>query len=184
MMIWIAAALFMALTPDPAVAPATATPGAPIAGWYSEHVEYMTRDGGRWEASNAAFRSNDEPFETYVVIFTPNFGGTGMSGRLFGISAGVDSADFWQFRGYWDPSHAVGRLEQFGWGGAVARGDLVPEGDHLLAVQEFLAPGAAPRIEKHEFVVIDPDTHITPTYRIEPDGTQTPGRSYTWRRIH
>lgn len=182
-MTWFLMALSLALTPDAAEPSVAASPGAPIAGWYSEHVEYMTRDGGRWEASNAEHRSDDEPFETYVVIFSPVFGGTGMSGRLFGINDGEDSVDFWQFRGYWDPANAIGRLEQFGWGGAVGRGDIAPEDDHLLAVQEFLAPGAPPRIEKHEFVVIDADTHITPTYRIEPDGTQTPGRSYTWRRV-
>ncbi len=186
MMAWLAAALFLAFAADPADAPAgrVAAEGAPIADWYREHVDYMTRDGGRWEASNAEHRSDDEPFETYVVIFAPAFGGTGLSGRLFGINSGADSVDFWHFRGYWDPSSAVGRLEQFGWGGTVGRGNLAPEDDHLLAVQEFLAPGAPPRIEKHEFVVIDANTHITPTYQVEPDGTQNPGRSYVWRRVN
>ncbi|WP_417469542.1 hypothetical protein [Maricaulis sp.] len=178
---WFAAAMLLAATPD--AAPASA-PGAPIADWYLAHVDYLTRDGGRWEASNAEYRSDDEPFETYVVIFTPSFGGTGMDGRLFGISGDQESVDFWHFRGYWDPARAVGRLEQFGWGGAIGLGDVFPEDDHVLAVQDFLAPGVAARTEKHEFVVIDDDMHATPTHRIEADGSETPGRSYIWHRIH
>ena len=62
--------------------------GAPIPDWYQEHVEFLTRDGGRWVADNAEYMSEQETASAYVVVFSASFGGASMTGDLFGIDDG------------------------------------------------------------------------------------------------
>ena len=183
MISWLCALTVLVLSADEAMPPRVAT-GSEAPSWYQDHIAYMTRDGGRWQTSNAEYQNESEPFASYVIIFTPVFGGTGMTGRLFGVSDGSETGDFWQFREYWDPARDTAFLEQFGWGGAIGIGPLMQADDHLLAVQEFRAPGSDPYTEKHEFLIVGEDTHVTPTYRVGDDGELVPGRSYVWVRSH
>ena len=41
--------------------------GAAVPDWYVEHVDYMTRDGGRWVADNSEYRSDEETADAYVI---------------------------------------------------------------------------------------------------------------------
>jgi hypothetical protein len=158
--------------------------GQPIPDWYLEHVAYMTADGGRWETGNADYMSDAETYDTYVIVFTSRFGGTGMTGELFDLEDGEASPVFWDFSGYWDPEAGQAMLVQHGWGGAMGAGPVEPgEAGIYVAEQDFHAPGQAPRHERHRFRVIDPDTHETVSTHVTADGSETPGRIYVWRRV-
>jgi hypothetical protein len=154
--------------------------GAAIPDWYREHVAYMS---GRWETDNSAYRSEQETYDTYVIVFEPRFDGTGMRGELFGLSDGERSATFWEFSSWWDPDAGEAVLVQHGWGGSLGIGTIGPlaDGDYT-AEQDFHTPGRPDRRERHDFDVVDADTHETRSIRISPDGSETPGRHYVWQR--
>jgi hypothetical protein len=157
--------------------------GAPIPDWYLEHVEYMTAEGGVWHTDNTAYQSESEPFDTYVVDFDARFGGTGLTGELYGFEGETRSPVFWDFSGYWDPGAGTAMLVQHGWGGGLGAGTLMQSApDTYLAAQDFHVPGQAPRHEVHTFRVIDAVTHETVTTHVAADGSRTPGRTYVWRR--
>lgn len=157
--------------------------GAAMPEWYGEHVDYMTRDGGRWVADNSEYRSDEETADHYVIVFRPEFGGASMSARLFGVTDGEESADYWHFTGYWDPVANEAVLMQTGWGGGLGIGATWPvdEGSYR-SEQVFSSPGGPVRTEAHIFTVTGPDEHVTRTLRRTGDEAWTEGRTYTWLR--
>ena len=157
--------------------------GAVVPDWYVEHVDYMTRDGGRWVADNAEFRSDEETADAYVIVFRPEFGGTSMSARLFGVAGGEESVDFWHFNGFWDPVAQEAVLMQTGWGGGLGVGPTWQVDENTIrSEQVFSSPGGPVRTEAHIFIITGPDEHVTRTERRAGDGEWTQGRTYTWVR--
>ncbi|MHA6288059.1 hypothetical protein [Maricaulis sp. CAU 1757] len=162
--------------------------GAPMPDWFPAHVEYMTRQGGVWEADNSSYRSAAEPFHAYRVEFEPAFDGWSFAGRLYGVETSGSSPDFWHFRAYWDAAANAAVLDQWGWGGAMGEGVLVPIADDapagsMRASQRFAAPGLPVRTEAHDFLILGADTHETRSYTVSADGRRAPNRTYTWRRV-
>jgi len=164
-------------------APALAQDGAPIPDWYQEHVEFLTRDGGRWIADNSEYMSEQETASAYVVVFSPSFGGASMTGDLFGIDDGENTVIFWEFRSFWDPVAGEAIMSQFGWGGAYGSGRTWADGEMAYRTDQiFSGPGQPSRREGHLFSIIDDNTHDTTAYTINQDGSQTPSRTYRWVR--
>lgn len=166
-----------------AIAQDDAPTGSAVPEWYGEHVDYMTRNGGRWVADNAEFRSEQETAEHYVIVFSPEFGGASMSARLFAVTEGEESVDFWHFTGYWDPVANEAVLMQTGWGGNLGVGPTWQVDETTIrSEQVFSSPGGAIRTEAHDFIITGPDEHVTTTQRRVGDGPWTEGRTYTWVR--
>lgn len=157
--------------------------GAGVPGWYAEHLDYMTRDGGRWVAENSEYQSEQETTDQYVIVFSPEFGGTSMSARLFGVTDGEESVDFWHFNGFWDPVAEEAMLMQTGWGGGLGVGPTWQIDETTIrSEQVFSSPGGPVRTEAHIFINTGPDQHVTRTESRVGDGEWVPGRTYTWVR--
>ena len=156
--------------------PARHTPPA----WLETEVAFLTRDGGRWVASNAAYQSENEPFEAYVLEWAKGYANS-MTGRLFALQDGEATGDFWRFRQYWDPARQEVVLMQFGAGGAVGIGPMRREGETTVIEQTFYAPDGGASLTGHRSENPDADTHVTESFTIV-DGAWRADRKYEWRR--
>lgn len=179
-----ALALFAILALSPAAfAQEVAETGSAVPGWYAEHLDYMTRDGGRWVAENSEYQSDQETTDRYIIVFSPEFGGTSMSARLFGVTGGEESVDFWHFTGYWDAARGEAVLIQTGWGGGVGSGPTWQiDASTIRSEQVFSSPGGPVRTEAHIFTITGPDEHVTRTLHRTGSGEWTEGRTYRWVR--
>lgn len=153
--------------------------GAPA--WYLEGIATLTAGNGRWVTDNARYRSAEEPTDEYVTEWKASFGGTSMTGRLFGVTAGEESVDYWEFREYWHPGRDEVVMEQFGWHGVVGIGTSWREGEETVSDQEFMSLDGKKWRTGHRARFNDENTHVTDSYDIS-DGEWTVRRSYTWMR--
>lgn len=148
--------------------------------WYLQEIEFLTRDGGRWIASNANYQSEDEPFDAYGLVWEKGYAHS-MTGRLFGVKDGKETGDFWRFRQYWHPGEQRVVLMQFGLGGAMGVGPVTRDADSTMIEQYFYSPGGGKTLTGHRSRNPDADTHITESFNIV-DGDWRPDRNYTWTR--
>ncbi len=161
---------------ETAPAPASAAPPQ----WYLDDVEFLTRDGGRWIASNEQYQSDDEPIEAYGIEWKKGYANS-MTGRLFGIMNGEETGDYWRFRQYWHPGEQKAVVEQFGFGGVIGVGHLWNEGEKNKTEQSFYALDGSVNEQGHIAQNPDNDTHVTESFDIV-DGEWKPRRIYTWKR--
>jgi hypothetical protein len=149
--------------------------------WFIQEIATLTAGSGRWIADNSAYKSEQEPYEAYGTEWIASFDGTTMSGRLFGIKDGEETANFWEFRQYWHPGRGVAVVEQFGWGGTVGVGIAWRDGEKTRSDQAFFTPGGSVSRTGHSSEFPDSDTHLTESFDIE-DEAWLPRRTYTWHR--
>ncbi|WDI30891.1 hypothetical protein PUV54_13100 [Hyphococcus flavus] len=155
----------------------------PAPQWYLDDIDFLTRDGGRWVTSNADYMSENEPMESYVIVWEKGYANS-MTGRLFAMTDGEETGDFWRFRQYWHAGEGKAVLEQFGFGGAIGLGVIWREDDKMKTVQTFYPPDgatSAPAMQGHIAYNPDANTHVTESYTIA-DGEWRPNRVYRWRR--
>lgn len=148
--------------------------------WLLDDIAYQTRDGGRWVASNAAYQSDTEQWEAYGLEWQAGPGGASMSGRLFGIAGGKDSAPFWQFSQYWDPARDVVVVEQYGWG-SVGLGTAWKDGEKTKMQQTFTPFEGTAREVGHIGLREGEDAYRSSSFGIEDD-VWSVQRSYLWMR--
>lgn len=150
--------------------------------WFLDDISAITADGGRWVADNSAYKSENEPFDAYGIEWSSGFNGITMSGRLFGIRDGKETANFWEFRQYWHPGRKQGILEQFGWGGMVGIGVIEPgENGETISAQEFFSADGTRKHAGHKSRFPDADTHESESFDIV-DGEWVARRQYIWKR--
>lgn len=179
---WLTCCIFVAgMLPVLAVAES----GPPA--WFRQHLQQLTAGSGRWIADNQAYRGDDEPFDAYGLQWQPGLGGHTATGQLFGLRAGEQSEDFWQFRVYWDATGGHGVIEQFAGHGAVGRGPLTGFGEATLTDQTFTMPdGRQWRELHHAWFEDDARTgtadgvHVTHSFEWK-QGAWTPKRQYRWQ---
>ena len=151
--------------------------------WFTDDIEFLTRDGGRWLTSNADYQSENEPFEAYGLEWKKGYANS-MTGRLFAIRDGEETGDFWRFVQYWHPGNGKAVVQQFGAGGAMGIGKLWPDSDGVNKMkQTFYNPDGSFTMNGHTARNPDADTHITESFNIV-DGEWQSNRIYTWRRDH
>jgi hypothetical protein len=177
---FITVALLLFGAPNVTFAQDANSPGA-APRWFIDEIATLTAGSGRWIADNSEYKGEQEPYEAYGTEWTASFDGTTMSGRLFGLKDGKETANFWEFRQYWHPGRREAVVEQFGWGGTVGIGTAWPDGDQTKSDQTFFAPDGSVRRTGHISGFPDRDTHTTDSYDIEGD-VWTARRSYTWHR--
>lgn len=150
--------------------------------WYLNDIKALSAGGGRWVADNAAYKSENEPFDSYATEWRSGFDGATMTGRLFGCKDGKPlDFDFWEFRQYWHPGREEAIVEQFGWGGAVGIGSLVADHDGTRSDQQFFnADGSATRTG-HKSRFENETTYVTESFDIIGDEWK-PRRKYVWKR--
>ena len=150
--------------------------------WFVQHIEFMTRAGGYWVADNERYQSDNEPFDSYLLIWEKGIGDLSLKGRMFALENGQKVAELWQFRTVWDPAQRRVLALQFGRGGVYGSGVMVSigQGRHRLD-QTFHAPDGGSFRSGHE-AREDGDRHHTHSFDIDPDGSWKQGRSYIWTR--
>ena len=150
--------------------------------WYTQHIERMTSDGGRWIANNNAYQSDDETWDAYGVEWRAGPDNASMSGRLFGLKEGTEGQpDFWVFSEFWDPQRQRIVVQQYGWG-SVGVGRVWRIDDTLFTQQTFSDFDGNSREEGHQITFRDDDTHETHSYGIGAGGLWTARRHYVWKR--
>ncbi|WP_412069886.1 hypothetical protein [Rubrivirga sp. IMCC43871] len=177
---WLGLAVVLLSAPTLAQ-PAEAEPPLPLAppAWVANELRQRV---GRWEADNAAYQSDDEPQEAYVIEWSWGVGQTSLRGRLFGLIDGDEVGTYWEFRQYWHPGTETFVVEQFGYGG-VGVGHHAQAADGVIATEQtFYRPDGTVAREGHRSR-LDGDTDHSASFIIEPDGSWTPGRSYVWHRV-
>lgn len=139
---------------------------------------------GAWTADNAAYQSDDEPFDAYRLEWTREAGGGFLQGRLFGLREGERVGPFWTFVQFWHPGEQRLVVQQFGAGGVVGLGAVEPDGEHVTRlVQTLWAPDGSPSQTGHRTERLGPDAHQGRSFAIGADGVWTPQRSYRWERV-
>jgi hypothetical protein len=167
-----------------AAVPATAqeSPSTPPE-WFRHHMEFMTRDGGRWLTDNAAYKSEGEPFDAYGLEWTWGLGKQSLKGRLFGLKDGKEVATFWEFRVFWHPGEGQVWMYQFGGNGVVGAGTMESRGgSSTRSTQQFFQPDGSRTSVGHETEDTAEGHHVTRSFKIAADGTWKPDRTYTWKR--
>ncbi|WP_428409540.1 hypothetical protein [Hyphococcus sp.] len=148
--------------------------------WYLDDIEFLTRDGGRWVASNAEYKGENDPMDAYVIEWEKGYAHS-MTGRLYGVRDGEQTGDFWRMFQYWDPGKGEAVVTQFGFGGAIGLGRAWTEDGVNKSVQTFYAPDGGISGVGHESANPDADTHLTHSFDIVDD-VWNPRRSYSWIR--
>lgn len=154
--------------------------------WFRTSIEHMTRDGGLWVADNSSRRSAEEPFDAYVLEWRASPDAASMSGRLFGVSEGRESADFWQYRQFWHPIERRAYVMQWGAGGMYAVGILTPIGEDWGTLEQtfYMTDGRTFRLG-HVYRDVGADERVTEQYDILPgEGAWRLDHSLTFRRTH
>lgn len=147
--------------------------------WYQDEIDALSRGSGRWQADNAEYRSDKEQFTHYVSEWRKTPDGRGLSGRLYGLTEGKPSEDFWTFRVYWDAAAKGAVIQQFAGYGAIGIGPLVGFGNGTLSDQTFTAPnGRQWRSLHHSW--FEGDVHITHSFDWKDGGWQA-RRIYRWQ---
>ena len=178
----LAAFATLVLTPH-AFAQEGAPVGAATPDWFSEYIDYMTRNGGRWATDNTDHRTEDDPVDAWVMVFSPEFDGASLSARLFSMTGDIESIDYWLFDGYWDAARGEASLVQTGWGGALGIGPIWQIDETTIRSEHvFSAPEGPVQTIAHIFVITGPDEHITRTETRVGDGDWIEGQSHTWVR--
>lgn len=157
-------------------------PASTIPQWLLEDIKTMTSNGGRWTAP--AQRSEQMPFDAFGMIWTASADGTSMTGRLFGISDGQESPDFWQFRQFWHPGEKRAILEQWGGNGMYGVGEIISLGDgRTMVEQQFWLPDGRTYKVGHFASVPNDSERVTEQYDVLRDtGAWKLDHSLTWKR--
>jgi hypothetical protein len=167
--------VFLALAVAPQVADRASAPPS----WYAEQLALLTANGGRWEADNAKFKSETEPFDAYVLEWAWGPGRASVRGRLFAMRGGKETPVVWEFHQFWDPATKTVRLQQHGTDGTYGDGTLELTSSATIAIdQTFWARDGRQWRERH-------DEEVTATRRVSrstrlTDGTWVAGREYIW----
>jgi hypothetical protein len=181
----LSAALMAACAATGAAPPTDAPASAPaeIPAWLLDHMKSQV---GRWETPNAAYKSEDEPFDTYGLVWSWGVGKTSLAGTLYGRVGEGDNVEFWNFRIYWHPGTREARVDQWGHGGALLSGTLRPHGqedgaDVFELEQTWYATSGKTARTRHRTLHRD-EVQTGWSYDWK-DGEWVRNREYTWRRI-
>ena len=147
---------------------------------YVDEIEYLSRDGGRWVADNSAYKSENEPMESYVLEWRKSYANSA-TGRLFGMVDGKETGTFWEFKQYWHPGKAEAVVEQFGLSGVVGIGRIWHEDGKTKTEQVMYVPDGSAAMLGHIQQVTTENEHTAESYDIV-DGKWVLNRTYVWKR--
>ncbi len=142
--------------------------------------EQLTKDGGSWVADNSAYKSDNEPFESYGLTWTWGFAKKSVNGTLYGIRDGKKTGTFFEFKMFYHPKENKVIYYQFGTDGTVGEGEVKLTGGQSEILTSFYSPGGGTYKQRHEEVVKNGERH-SQDYTLTQAGTWEKGRTYIWK---
>ncbi|MBN2777388.1 MAG: SRPBCC domain-containing protein [Bacteroidales bacterium] len=147
--------------------------------WYFVDLENQI---GVWEADNNLYKSENEPFEKYVIEWNWGVDTTSINGRLYGKIGDKASVNFWEFKQYWDAEDNQAKLFQVGFGGLTGIGSVMPiNKGETSVVQNFTEPSTKGFTEKHR-TIINGQQKTTTSFEMDSLGNWIEKRTYVWNR--
>lgn len=157
-------------------------PAAPaLPSWWLAHVEFMTRDGGTWVTPNPANEKDASQPDAYAMEWRAASENHLLTGRLYGVEAGAEVAEYWTFREFWHPGERRAIAEQWGSAGAYGAGESSWHNGEGVLDQTFWLPDGRSWREGHRNQE-QGDVYITRTYDISASGEWSSSSSFVWRR--
>ncbi len=150
--------------------------------WFVQHNAFLTQGSGRWITDNAAYRSEDEPYDAYGLEWKSGLGGQTVTGRLFGLQNGREVGTFWEFRILWHPGEGQGHIMQYGGDGTLGTGTMEPRGEgKVWMVQDFYNPDGS-RVRLAHESTHGPGAWVHDrSFMMSSDGEWLARRSYDWK---
>ncbi len=153
---------------------------SPIPDWF---IEDLNNHIGIWKTDNSSYKSTDEAIDAYGIEWSWGIDQKSIVGHLYGFQNAAKTADFWQFRYYWDPADGKAIIVQYGYGGVLGKGLVKPLGNGTSeSIQTFFSPGQPSRKIKHEETLTG-DIQISTSFRLDENEEWIKDRHYTWHRI-
>ena len=158
------------------------TAAYPIPQWLTDDWAARIQGSGTWVTDNAAYQSEQEPFDAYGIEWTYGLGNSYLKGRLYGIKEGMEARTFWEFIEYWDPALGEARVIQIGDDGTVGKGRIWKGSkDRIKERQVFTSPDGTTFEGGHVIWIEDGEQH-TQSYSIV-DGVWKKHRYYVWENV-
>lgn len=150
--------------------------------WFRQHLAYLAAGDGTWLADNSGFKSDDEPYESYEVVYAWGAGRQTASGAMRAYRNGKRTGVIWEYRVFWDPSTRRVVLQQWGFGGAYGVGETRQVDERTLRTEQvFHGPDGSGSRGAHDWIMDGPLQHTTRSFDFE-NGAWKPTRTYVWKR--
>lgn len=152
-----------------------------IPSWFVEEMETQI---GVWHADNSAYKSDNEPMESYAIEWRWNETKSGLKGKLYGFVNGNKTPVFWDFMMYWDFKQQAGVLFQIGINGTTGYGHFSYNEDRSESKidQEFSMPNGKTYHEGHITKIMNEAEHIGSSFDISEANEWAKKRTYIWKR--
>jgi hypothetical protein len=151
--------------------------------WAQQDWEYWTHGSGRWVADNKAYRSENEPFDTYGMEWEWGLGKKTLRGRLFALKGGEEVRTLWQFLSYWHPGEERLVVNQWGGDGTFGTGTQRRTDENATeSLERFFAPDGGSFRAGHRTRKLTGEAHVQ-SYDIAADDVWEERRAYVWKRV-
>ena len=152
-------------------------PNLPL--WYLNDIKNMD---GEWIADNSQYLSENEPFESYGIQWTPGIGNTNMTGKLYGLTESQDKVELWQLFQYWDNWNQQAVALQIGNDNYQAIGTMIPINNNTIEVIQKLTDKTGNSYTDRHLTSYNGNSFTTISFIIDEKGNWQTQRSYTWHK--
>jgi hypothetical protein len=145
-------------------------------------LDDLSTNIGTWITSNSKYTSEAEAFTHYAIEWSWGVGKTSIVGKLYGLTGGVESDTFWEFRQFWDNENERAALHQYGHNGVNGIGAIRPfEDDKMESVQVFSLPDGRTWLERH-ITSFSGSNMTTTSFQKDDAGVWKEKRTYVWKK--
>lgn len=151
---------------------------------FLQHMQYLTRDGGRWRTPNPAYQPGTGQPEAFGYAFAWNPTRKYVTVRILGHHGTDATTVYWEGVTVWNPAERQITLHQFGWDGAIGYGHtrLYPDSTEVNALT-FTRPDGSQFNYEDRTTRTGPDAFTTRSYIQQPDGTWQERQVLHWERL-
>lgn len=148
-----------------------------IPDWFLSNLKNQI---GVWITNNETYKSKDEPYNRYKLVWKWGVDKTSMTGQLYGIIDDKGPIKLWEYIQYWDSEKKEAIAFQAGYNGLTGVGKLLPTiNNEITVIQKFNSPSGKSFEEKHIVRLRDNIKKTISFYRDE-NGNWKKNRSYEW----
>ncbi len=154
---------------------------AQLPAWWVDHVEFISRGGGRWLTPNPPGEHDPNVPDAFGMEWRAASNGYLLIGRLYGVENGVEATEYWTFREFWHPGEGRAIVQQWGESGAYGVGESRWENGEGLLEQTFWLPDGRSWRTGHRNQEMG-DEYLTLSFDIDAEHNWTLEDRRVWRR--